>query len=91
MRWGSASSPASLAIKARGNDLKLRQGRLRRLRKISSPEHGEVSIGCPGSWWSHHPWRYSRKGLMYLLGTWFTGHGDDGLAIGLDLSSFFQP
>jgi len=30
--------------------------------------------------------------LVFLLGTWFSGHGGDGLTVGLDdLCVFFQP
>ena len=30
--------------------------------------------------------------LVFLLGTWFNGHGGDGLTVGLDdLCVFFQP
>jgi len=30
--------------------------------------------------------------LVFLLGTWFNGHGGDGLTVGLDeLSGLFQP
>jgi len=44
---------------------------------------GVVETGCPGKWWSHHPWRFSRK-EMWHLGKWVTGHGGDGLMVGLD-------
>jgi len=28
--------------------------------------------GCPGQWWSHHPWRGSKTVWMWHLGTWFS-------------------
>jgi len=28
---------------------------------------------CPGRWWSHHPWRYSRSMEIWHWGTWLVG------------------
>jgi len=24
-------------------------------------EWSDIGIGCPGKWWSHHPWRCSKN------------------------------
>uniref|UniRef100_A0A663EQY1 Osteoclast stimulatory transmembrane protein n=1 Tax=Aquila chrysaetos chrysaetos TaxID=223781 RepID=A0A663EQY1_AQUCH len=42
----------------RGNSLKLHQGTFRLdIRKMSSPKGlSSIGTGCPGKWWSHHPW-----------------------------------
>ena len=47
----------------RGNGLKLCQGRFRLdIRKISLlKEWSGIGTGCPGQWWSHHPWRGSNN------------------------------
>jgi len=48
--------------------------------------------GCPGQWWSPHPWRGSKPVWMWHLRTWFSRHGGLGLEIGLDdLGGLFQP
>jgi len=43
----------------RGNGLKLHWGGLDWIfGKISSlKEQSDIGTGCPGKWWSHHPWR----------------------------------
>jgi len=47
----------------RGNGLKLCQGGLDwELGKISLlREWSDIATGCPGKWWSHHPWRCSKS------------------------------
>jgi len=47
----------------RGNGLKLRQGGIDWiLAKISLlTEWSGIRTGCPGQWWSHHPWRASEN------------------------------
>jgi len=47
--------------RTRGNGLKLHQGRFR-LGKISLlKEWSDTGTGCPGRWWSPHPWRCSKN------------------------------
>jgi len=38
------------------------------LRKISQKEWCCSGTGCPGRWWSYHPWRYSRAVWMWHWG-----------------------
>jgi len=41
------------------------------LGNISSLKEWCCSVtGCPGRWWSHHPWRSSRTVWMWHWGTW---------------------
>ena len=48
--------------------------------------------GCPGQWWSPHPWRGSKTMWMWPLGTWSSRHGGVGLAVGFDdLGDLLQP
>jgi len=28
-----------------------------------------VGMGCPGRWWNHHPWKYSRSVSVLYSGT----------------------
>ena len=44
----------------------------------SQKEWWGVGTGCPGRWWSHHPWRSSRKGQMWHWRTWFSKNGGAG-------------
>ena len=49
-------------------------------------EWSGIGSGCPGKWWSLHPWRCS----MCRYGT--SGHGGVGLMVGLDdLGGLYQP
>jgi len=51
-----------------------------------------VGTGCPGKWWSHHPWRCSNNVWIWHFRTWFGRHGGVGLTVGLDdLRGLFQP
>ena len=56
--------------------------------------HKDVAYltGCPGRWWSHHPWRFSKNVLMWHFRTRFSRRGGVGLTLGLhDLRGLFQP
>lgn len=47
--------------------------------------------GYPGKWLNHHPHRYLKDMLMWLLGTWFRGgFGSVGLMVGLDALKMFS-
>ena len=39
----------------------------------SQKEWWGIGTGCPGGWWSHCPWRCSRKGQMWHWETWLVG------------------
>jgi len=55
-------------------------------------EWSDIGPGCPGQWWSPHPWRGSKNMRMWHLGTWFSRHGGVGVMVGLDdLRGLFQP
>jgi len=55
-------------------------------------EWSGVGTGCPGKWWSCHPWRGSKNMYMWHFRTWFSRHGGVRLTIGLDvLRGLFQP
>jgi len=41
------------------NGLKLRQGILGEISSLK--EWSGIGPGCPGRWWSHHPWRHSKN------------------------------
>lgn len=43
-----------------------------------------VATGCPGKWWSCHPWRYLKHMWMWHLGTQFRG-GLGSVRLCLDL------
>jgi len=75
------------------NGLKWHQGRFRLdIRKHLLKEWSGFGTGCPGRWWSHHPWRCSKNVYMWHFGTWFSRHGGDGLTVGVDdLRGLFQP
>lgn len=81
--------------RTRGNGLKLRQGRFRldTINKNSLLGWSGFGIGCPGRWWSHHPWRGSRGVWIWLWVMWFRGYsGIAGWTAGLDvLEGPFQP
>jgi len=40
--------------------------------------------GCPGQWWSPHPWRGSKNIWMWHFKTRFSRHGGVGVMVGLD-------
>jgi len=63
------------------------------LGKISSlQEWSGIGPGCPGQWWSPHPWRGSKNVWMWHFGTWFSRRGGVGVMVGLgDLRGLFQP
>ena len=37
---------------------------------------------APGKWGNHHLWGFLRKGHVWHLGMWLSGHGGDGLTVG---------
>ena len=41
----------------------------------SQKEQWGSGTGCPGRWWSHHPWRCSRNTEMWHWETWAVGVG----------------
>jgi len=48
--------------------------------------------GCPGEWWSHHPWGCSRTMEMWYWVTWLVGSISGRWMVGLDdLWDLFQP
>jgi len=52
------------------------------LGKISSlKEFWSIGTGCPGKWWSPHPWRCSKNMQVWHFGTWFGRLGVAGLMI----------
>jgi len=59
----------------RGDGLKLHQGRFRLdfKKNSSQKEWSGTGTGCPGRWWSHHPWRCLRTVEMWHWGTWLVG------------------
>jgi len=55
-------------------------------------EWSDIGPGCPGKWWSHHPWRCSKNVYMWYFGIWFSRHGGVGLMVRLGgLRGLFQP
>jgi len=49
----------------RGNGLCVRGGFRLDIRKTSLEECSSTGTGCPGKWWSHCPWKFSRKEQMW--------------------------
>lgn len=58
----------------------------------AGPESGKMSslkglsniaMGCPGRWWSHCPWRCSRKDCTWHSVPWSAGHSGDKSKAGL--------
>jgi len=50
------------------------------------------STGCPGQWWSPHPWRGSKNVWILHFGTWFSRHGGVGWMVELDdVRGLFKP
>ena len=47
--------------RSRWNGLKLRQGDSGWTLRKTPKEWKGTGMGCPGRWWSHCPWRYSRN------------------------------
>jgi len=78
--------PQVTSDRTRGNGLKVCQGRFRLdIRKISLlQEWSGIGPGCPGQWWSPHPWRGSKNVWMWHYRTWFSRHGGVGVTVGLD-------
>jgi len=55
-------------------------------------ERVQTLTGCPGKWWSHHPWRCSKNVYMWHFRTWFSRHSGVRLTVGLDdLGGLLQP
>jgi len=51
-----------------------------------------IGPGCPGRWWSPHPWRGSKTVWMWHFRTCFSRRGGVGVTVGLDdLRGLFQP
>ena len=77
----------------RGDDLRLHQERFRLdigKNVFTEREQSGVGPGCPGQWWSPHPWRGAKTVWMWHFRTWFSRHGGVGETIGLDdLRGFF--
>ena len=58
----------------------------------SQKERRGTGTGCPGRWWSHHPWKCWSNLEMWYWGTSVSRHGGNGLTVGLDgLQGLFQP
>ena len=61
-------------------------------KKTLLKEWSGTGRGCPGQWWSPHPWKGSKNVWMWHFGIWFSRHGGVGLTVGLDdLRGLFQP
>jgi len=51
-----------------------------------------IGTGCPGRWWSPHPWRCLKNMQTRHFRIWFSRHGGAGRMVGLDdLRGLFQP
>ncbi|KAK4809894.1 hypothetical protein QYF61_023381 [Mycteria americana] len=92
---GSVSSPRSqvtgreeMASSCARGDLDWILGNFTSPKGLSS-----IGPGCPGQWWSRHPWRYLKAVWMRCLGTWCSGGlGSVRFTVGLhDLKGLFQP
>jgi len=54
-------------------------------------EWSGIGTGCPGKWWSPHPWSGSKNVQMWHFRIWFSRHGGVGVTVGLDdLRGLFQ-
>ena len=49
-----------------------------------------TGTGCPGRWWSHHPWRCPTTVEMWHWGMWSEGILDDGLELNLVILVVFS-
>jgi len=47
-------------------------------------ERSGIGPGCPGQWWSPHPWRASENVWMWHFRTWFSRHGGVGVTVELE-------
>jgi len=69
-RWGLCSQVTALGREVTASHC-TRRGPDWILGTISSQEWWCTGTGCPGRWWSHHPWRCSRNIEVWYWGMWW--------------------